>query len=186
MLTISKKKVITFGLLILGLFLMSSLDKVDTFPKEALRADMSTSESPLIQELTKVDEEVVLERTRDYSEDLVEFIKRVEGSPKKKGEPLLTAYAIGDGMVTIGWGHAERTSKTDMVPGKTTITRQRAEQLLKKDLRGVRRALNKILDDMEKEGINVSVTQGMYDSMMSMIFNMGSGNFKRTKFLNAS
>ncbi|NJO90391.1 MAG: lysozyme [Chloroflexia bacterium] len=54
-----------------------------------------------------------------------------EGIEMIKSHELLrlTAYSWGDGKVTIGWGHAEPIQKTKMVPGKTKITKEKADQL---------------------------------------------------------
>ena len=34
-------------------------------------------------------------------------LKREEGDPKNHGQPVLKAYKIGDGRITVGWGHSE-------------------------------------------------------------------------------
>ena len=41
------------------------------------------------------------------SSNLINMLKNHEGSAKRKGEPVLRAYELGDGKVTVGWGHAE-------------------------------------------------------------------------------
>ena len=43
--------------------------------------------------------------------------------------------------------------------------------------------MNRILDSWEEQGIKVEITQGMYDAMVSMIFNMGIGNFRTSEFI---
>jgi len=86
-------------------------------------------------------------------------------------------------MVTIGYGHAEPTTKTKMIPGKTTITKEKAEKLFEKDIEEASNGLNRILDSWVDQGIDVEITQGMYDAMTSMIFNMGIGNFRMSDFI---
>lgn len=119
----------------------------------------------------------------EYSDTLVEFLKHEEGSIKDKGEPVLTAYNIGDGMITIGYGHAESTRNTKMISGKTKITKDQAIDLLIEDINEAQSQLDEILNTWKKEGIEINITQGMYDSMISMIYNMGIGNFRKTDFI---
>jgi 8-oxo-dGTP diphosphatase len=59
-----------------------------------------------------------------------------------------------------------------------------AEELLKDDIKKAEAKLNKILDDWKQQGIEVDIDQDMYDSMISMIFNMGAGDkFRTSEFL---
>jgi GH24 family phage-related lysozyme (muramidase) len=125
----------------------------------------------------------VFKKPITFSNNLIDFLKHEEGSIKHKGEPVLTAYDIGDGMLTIGFGHAERVSKTKMKVGHTTITHKEALNLLKYDILDAKMGLDKILDNWKDKKINYNITQGMYDSMISMIFNMGIGNFRKTDFI---
>lgn len=113
---------------------------------------------------------------RKPSYELKQFIKSEE-------KLRLTAYEIGDDMVTIGYGHAEPTTKTKMIPGKTKITKEKAEKLFEKDIEEASNGLNRILDSWVDQGIDVEITQGMYDAMTSMIFNMGIGNFRMSDFI---
>jgi GH24 family phage-related lysozyme (muramidase) len=119
---------------------------------------------------------------RKSSEKLRNMLKRDEGSIEQKGEPVLKAYKLGDGMITVGWGHAERIGNSQFRPGQI-ISREKAEELLDADIAEAERGLNIILDDWKEEGINVKITQPMYDAMTSMIFNMGIGNFRKSDFI---
>lgn len=58
-----------------------------------------------------------------------------------------------------------------------------AEILLKQDVKESSDALNRILNTWESKGINIDVTQDMYNVMTSMIFNMGIGNFRKSDFI---
>lgn len=108
-----------------------------------------------------------------------------EGSITKKGEPVLVAYNLGDGAYTIGYGHAIFRGEKEgykflpnynkIIPGRTKITKDQAEILLKDDISDSEEIINKILDKWEKEGIEVKVNQGMYNAMVSMAYNMGPG-----------
>lgn len=128
---------------------------------------------------------VIPPRIRKSSEGLINHLKYEEGSIRHKGQPNLVAYDLGDGAYTIGYGHAifpdeqegfdflPRYSK--IVPGRTTITKEDAETLLKDDMREAESIVNRILDQWEEKGIKPPLTQGMYDAMVSMSFNMGRG-----------
>jgi len=119
---------------------------------------------------------------RKSSDSLVSILKSEEGSPREKGQPVLSAYKLGDGMITIGWGHAERVDNSQFRIGQR-ITRKRAEELFAADLAEAERGLNRILDNWKQSNINVEISQSMYDAMVSMIFNMGIGNFRTSEFI---
>jgi GH24 family phage-related lysozyme (muramidase) len=128
---------------------------------------------------------VIPPRIRKSSEGLIDHLKYEEGSVRHKGQPNLVAYDLGDGAYTIGYGHAifpneeegfdflPRYSK--IIPGRTKITKEEAETLLKDDMREAESIVNRILDQWEEKGIKPPITQGMYDVMVSMSFNMGRG-----------
>jgi GH24 family phage-related lysozyme (muramidase) len=128
---------------------------------------------------------VIPPRIRKSSEGLINYLKYEEGSIRHKGQPNLVAYDLGDGAYTIGYGHAifpdeqegfdflPRYSK--IIPGRTKITKEDAETLLKDDMREAESIVNRILDQWEEKGIKPPITQGMYDAMVSMSFNMGRG-----------
>jgi len=113
---------------------------------------------------------------------------------KKEENLSLTAYNIGDGAFTIGYGHAifpKEKENYDFLPRynkivahKTKITEKEAEQLLNDDIKEAEKTINQILDKWEDEGIKPKITQGMYDAMVSMAFNMGPG-IKKTEFIKA-
>jgi len=144
---------------------------------------------PTLQSAVKTEKEfikkVIPPRIRKSSEGLINHLKYEEGSIRHKGQPNLVAYDLGDGAYTIGYGHAifpdeqegfdflPRYSK--IVPGRTTITKENAETLLKDDMREAESIVNRILDQWEEKGIKPPITQGMYDAMVSMSYNMGRG-----------
>ena len=118
----------------------------------------------------------------ESSESLRDFLKQEEGSASHHGEPVLKAYALGDGKITIGWGHAENKKKTKMKVGQT-ISRKVAEALLSKDIKWAEGALNRIINGWKQDGVKIPINQEMYDAMVSMIFNMGIGNFRNSDFI---
>ncbi len=132
--------------------------------------------SPEKIEITKVQPEKVEKiEIRTPNDSLVNFLKKEESYVGK-------GYKIGDGKITIGWGHAEDISSSKYKLGQEIDTTE-AEKLLKQDIKQSSEALNRILDDWKSKGIEVNITQDMYNTMTSMIFNMGIGNFRNSKFI---
>jgi GH24 family phage-related lysozyme (muramidase) len=153
---------------------------------------------PTLERASQFEKETVKKilpsKIRKSSPSLIDHLKYEEGSIVNKGEPNLVAYDLGDGAYTIGYGHAifpnEKESfeflprYSKITPGKTTITKENAETLLKDDIREAESIVNRILDQWEEQGIRLEITQGMYDVMVSMSFNMGSG-IRTSEFIQA-
>jgi GH24 family phage-related lysozyme (muramidase) len=124
-------------------------------------------------------------RIRQSSEDLYNHLKYEEGSVVNKGEPVLKAYDLGDGAYTIGYGHAIFKGENEgydflpkynkIIPGRTKITKEQAETLLKDDIKIAEGIVNEFLDDWEEQGIKPKLTQGMYNTLVSIAYNMGRG-----------
>lgn len=88
----------------------------------------------------------------------------------KKWEGLrLKAYLDVVGVWTIGYGHT-KTAKPGMV-----ITEKEAERLLREDLAWAEKAV--------VNGVKVTITQPMFDAMVSLCFNIGAGAFARSTLL---
>lgn len=92
------------------------------------------------------------------SNQLIEKVKEFEGL-------RLRAYRDAVGKPTIGYGH------TLGVKMGQRITELQAEEMLRQDLWVAGRFANTIKE------IN---TQGKYDAVVSFIFNLGVGSFKRS------
>lgn len=91
----------------------------------------------------------------NLSKEGVELIKRFEGL-------RLKAYKCQAGIWTIGYGH------TKGVREGQTITTDKAEDLLMQDIIPVENVINKM---------GVEMTQIQFDSLVSFVFNIGSGKF---------
>ena len=153
---------------------------------------------PALEKTVETEKETIKKiiplRIRKSSPNLIDHLKYEEGSIVNKGEPNLVAYNLGDGAYTIGYGHAifpDEEESFNFLPryskiksGKTKITKENAETLLKDDLRESESIINRILNQWEQKGIKPPITQGMYDAMVSMSFNMGRG-IRTSKFIQA-
>lgn len=92
------------------------------------------------------------------SADGIDFIRREEGV-------RLTAYRDAIGVWTIGVGH----TGPDVKPG-LTITDQRCDELLRADLTHFETVVDRVIK-------NPQVTQGQFDAMVSLAFNIGAVAF---------
>jgi len=91
------------------------------------------------------------------------LIKRFEGV-------RLIAYPDVGGVWTIGWGH----TGPDVVRGME-ITQEEADALLVKDVSKFARGVEKLLSR--------SATQGQFDALISLAYNIGLGAFKDSTVL---
>ena len=92
----------------------------------------------------------------------IDLIKEYEGL-------RLKAYYDSVGVITIGYGHTT-TAKPNM-----TITKEKAEELLKIDLRRFEEGVTRL--------VGVKIHQLMFDSLVSFAFNLGLGNLQKSTLL---
>jgi GH24 family phage-related lysozyme (muramidase) len=175
--TESKKKILTY--FITSLLAISpatdvvaaAYDSGDTIAKEIVDASIS-------DDVKKKFKEPTLMRT---SKAGLKRIKVEEGVPGSNGKPALKVYKIGDGKLTVGWGHAEDIGKTKMKLHQK-ITLRKAEQLFRKDIQICEKDIRNIFKEWDKEGLDVDITQDQFDALISMRYNMGLAGLKRTQF----
>lgn len=191
-----KNKILKYVLYsFLGILTISQITSIED---EVIGTKVDSKPNNITQVVKPKQKKVVDVKVREVSPDLIEHLKYEEGSIYDKGEPVLTAYDLGDGAYTIGYGHAIFSNPrrgdnggkykflpkyNKIIPGKTTITKKQAEILLNDDIQIATESLNKILNDWEEEGIKPKITQGMYNSMISLIFNIGITNFRKSDFI---
>lgn len=89
--------------------------------------------------------------------------KGIEFLIKEEGE-VLTAYKCQAGVWTIGVGHTGKDVKPNM-----TITKEKARELLKADL--------KRFEDVVNKSIKVTLEQHQFDALVSLAFNIGTNAF---------
>ena len=92
----------------------------------------------------------------------LELIKKFEGC-------RLMPYQDSVGVWTVGYG-----STTDVQPGEP-ITAAEAEERLLKDLRDA--------EDCVNSAVSVPLTQNEFDALVSFVFNLGCGNFRKSTLL---
>lgn len=100
--------------------------------------------------------------SKTTSQTGIDLIKEFEGC-------RLTAYRDSAGVLTIGYGH------TTGVTSGMTISQAQAEAYLKSDLQTFESAVNSY--------VTVPLTQNMFDALVSLAYNIGSGAFKDSTLL---
>lgn len=94
----------------------------------------------------------------------------------------LKAYSIGDGKITIGYGHAEpvHSSKYKI---DDVISEDEAEELLRQDLKVAEDGVKRVFYQWEEKNHNIMINQDMYDVMVSLAYNSGVNTFRKGQFL---
>ena len=181
----TKKRILKYALYsFLGILSMKQINNMI----EPQVKNIDNIEIPVVKKAKEVT------KIRQSSENLFNQLKWEEGSVVNKGEPALTLYDLGDGAYTVGYGHAIFNGENEgydflpnynkLRPGRTRITKENAETLLKDDIKVSEGIINGILDEWEQNGVKPKLTQGMYDAMVSMAYNMGP-KIKNKKFIDA-
>lgn len=86
----------------------------------------------------------------------IDLIKEFEGYSER-------VYMCAGGKYTIGYGHTRGVEPGD------TCTREKAEEYLRQDLVDAEQTIDAL--------INVSLSQNQFDALVSLVYNIGSGNF---------
>ena len=81
----------------------------------------------------------------------------------------LVAYPDSKGVPTIGWGHTAGVQLGD------TCTQEQADAWLQRDIGWAVGVVNR--------AVTVAVTQGEFDAVVDLVFNIGSGNFMNSTML---
>jgi lysozyme len=105
----------------------------------------------------------------------IEFIKKWEGTKRNAKTRLHEPYKCSAGLLTIGYGHL---IKPDENFGEG-IDEELATSLLRQDLGIAERAVGRL--------ISKPLSQNQFDALVSLIFNIGSGNFAKStirKYIN--
>ena len=107
--------------------------------------------------------------------DGITLIKKFEGLDKKMDDGMIRSYRCSAGRWTLGWGH------TKGVRSGQKVTVEECEQFLLDDVRQSEKDVQRL--------VQVPLSQNQFDSLVSFVFNLGSGNFSKStalKLLNAS
>ena len=135
------------------------------------------------QPIKKEQQEVLIKTINKYKDPLSLSLSK-DGVEHIKGEERLKlkAYDINDGMISIGYGHAEPKDITKYKVGHK-ITEREALKLFHKDLTKASDGVKRMFSQWKEQGINVQITQNQFDVLVSMAFNMGVQKFRLTNFV---
>lgn len=109
------------------------------------------------------------------SNDAKEFIKKQEYLK-------LEAYDLGDGKISIGYGHSEMKETSKFKIGDK-ITEAQANKIFEKDIKYFEKGIKRMFKQWSENGYDVKITQGMYDALVSMAYNMGITRLRNTDFI---
>lgn len=96
------------------------------------------------------------------SKEGIDFIASFEGFEAE-------AYVCPGGKLTIGYGHTRNVKRDDV------ITVAEAKQLLQEDVAEAERYVNAF--------VHAPLRQNQFDALVSFVFNVGCGNFRRSSLL---
>ena len=98
---------------------------------------------------------------------------------KQEEKCKLKAYSIGDGKITVGYGHAEPIGNTKLKDGQK-ITQQQADKYLRDDLKEAADGVRRIFTEWKSKNIDVKITQTMFDALVSLAYNSGISNLRQS------
>lgn len=134
-------------------------------------------------DLEETDKVELVEKISKYKDPTVLTLSQSGWDHIREFEKLrLKAYRLGDGMVTIGYGHAKPLRKSKYRPGQK-ITIEEAERLLISDVRHAADGVRRMFDQWKEEGVDVKITQNQFDVLVSLAFNMGISGLRGTEFV---
>lgn len=87
---------------------------------------------------------------------------------KNEEKLKLNAYDIGDDKITIGYGHTNSNYKLG-----DSITIEVAEKLFEKDIKNFEKGVKRMMKSINEDGKFIPLTQDMYNSLVSIAFNIG-------------
>lgn len=121
--------------------------------------------------------------TLKASQQFWDDIKRDEGLPGSNGKPALEAYKLGDGRITIGWGHTGAMSQPTPKIGDKIDTAT-AQQYLQADAAVAANCVRRLMAKWKSEDVQAyKITQSMFDALVSIVFNAGCNGLRTSEFI---
>ena len=143
-----------------------------TSVNNAIRAIHSTKDPEAI--------EIIDQKLKFYNPQNMRTSERGKENIKKEETLKLRAYTIGDGMISIGWGHAEKIGHSRFKKGDI-ITKEVANQLFNRDIKAVEASIKRMFMEWERKGIKRKITQDQFDALVSMAYNMGPNGLRKSQ-----
>lgn len=98
----------------------------------------------------------------------IDFIKRWEGSRQE-------VYLDPVGLPTLGVGHLLSPNELQRFPVGTKLSPEQVDSFLRNDLSEAEVAVSDL--------VHTELDQSQFDSLVSFVFNVGEGNFKKSTLL---
>ena len=116
------------------------------------------------------------------SQDFWDNIKFFEGNARMVTngvkEPMLKAYKDTKGIWTIGYGHTGPEVKNGL-----KITKDDALKLLYSDAKEAADCVRRIFKEWKQKELPHQITQGMFDALVSLVFNAGCDGVRTSDFI---
>jgi len=181
---ITRKNLVTILIVLFSLNMISrnSIWSQQINPKYVEKMATEIAKQPTISE-DKI-KNIINEKTKksDFNIDNAKTSQDAKNFIKDHEKLNLEAYAIGDDMITIGYGHASPERKSKWNVGDK-ITKEKAERLFEDDIIEAEDGVKRIIKSWEKSTIENSLNQGMFDALVSMAYNLGISGLKHTTFM---
>lgn len=117
------------------------------------------------------------------SQQFWDDIKRDEGLAGSNGKPALEAYKLGDGRITIGWGHTGAMSQPTPKMGDK-IDAATAQKYLQADAADAADCVRRLMAEWKAaDNPAHKITQSMFDALVSIVFNAGCNGLRKSKFI---
>jgi len=82
-------------------------------------------------------------------------------------------YTCPAGKLTVGYGHVIGVKEQTLAKATSPISEEKAEEMLKRDIATAENVIN--------SSIKVTLTQGQFDALVSLVYNWGGYYFKASK-----
>lgn len=166
--SINKNAIAT--LIVGSLLAVSNVSQATSFIENRTDLDQA-SKTTLVKAIKKYHDPLVLRLSQSGWDHIRnhEKLKRV-------------AYTIGDGMITIGYGHAKPTLDSEYKVGDR-ISVKTANKLFVEDMNIAAKGVRRIFEEWKEQDINIKLTQNQYDVLVSLAFNMGIEGLRTSKFI---
>ncbi|MCK9439610.1 lysozyme [Patescibacteria group bacterium] len=170
----SKNKKRAAKALVIGLLTIYPATKADSIINT--NTTLTSFEKSIVKdEISEIQKDVKDPQTLTISKDGLEHIKHYESFRSD-------AYKICDGMITIGYGHAEPESKSTYQVGDT-ITKVEADKLFKQDVDVAEAGVKRMFKQWAAKGFKLNVTQKQFDVFVSLAYNMGVQGLRNSDFM---
>ncbi len=129
------------------------------------------------------DKVVLVQAIKKYKDPLTMRLSQSGWDHIRNHEKLkLQAYSIGDGMITIGYGHASPVGESKYKIGDK-ISVKIANKLFIEDMNIAAKGVRRIFEEWKAQGINIKLTQNQYDVMISLAYNLGVTDLRTSNFI---